>query len=293
MDIIDAIDLYTQYLLVEKGLLPNSMKSYQEDLKHFFILFPDKKKVDDLYGNDLSDYFKDQLSKGLSVSTALRRLSSIKGFYTFLAKEGYYKDVIPEFETPKKPKRLPSCLSIEEVEALLDAPNLESKEGIRDRAMLETMYATGLRVSELLLLEKNNVNLIRGIVKVMGKGAKERQIPLGDFASEYISKYLLEVREKSPNRKSKYLFLNKAGNPISRVYFFKMIKKYSALAGINKDISPHTIRHSFATHLLEAGTELRLVQQMLGHTNIATTQIYTHVSTKRILSAYDLYMKKK
>jgi integrase/recombinase XerD len=159
--------------------------------------------------------------------------------------------------------------------------------------MLETMYASGLRVSELLALEKGRINFKKAIITVFGKGAKERKVPLGDFAIEYIQKYDKEVRKLNPGKDSKYLFLNRYGEPLSRQYFFKQIKKYALEAGIETPISPHTLRHCFATHLLENGAQLRAVQEMLGHANIATTQIYTHISTKRILSAYDLYMKGK
>ncbi len=293
MEINDAIELFNQYILVEKGLQPMTLKNYQEDFKMFFLYFPNKKSVDDLYGTDLLDFFKYELASGLSASTALRRLSSTRSFYLFLSKEGYLKDSIPDIEPVKKPSRLPTCLSLEEVEDLLEAPDLTKKEGIRDRAMLETMYATGLRVSELLSLERGKVDLKRGIVEVFGKGAKQRKVPLGEVAIEYIGKYITEVRNSNTGKSSKYLFLNKFGEPISRVYFFKMIKKYAAQAGIKENISPHTLRHCFATHMLENKAELRVVQELLGHTNIATTQIYTHISTKRILNAYDLYMKDK
>ena len=157
--------------------------------------------------------------------------------------------------------------------------------------MLELMYASGLRVSELLALEKKNLNRIKGMVMVFGKGAKERKVPVGEFAMEYVNKYIDEVRPRYAKNGSKFLFLNRKGEPLSRVYFFKQIRKYAEQAGIKKTISPHTLRHCFATHMLEGGAQLRAVQEMLGHTNIATTQIYTHVSTKRILSVYDLHMK--
>ena len=293
MDISDAIELYSQYILVEKGLLPSTLNNYKEDLYHFFQFFPNKKTTDDLYGTDLMDYFHHQLANGKTVSTALRRLSSTKSFYNFLAKEGYIHDEIPELETVKKPTHLPDCLSEQEVEALLNAPDMEKDDGIRDKAMLETMYSSGLRVSEIIALEVKNVNLNRGVIQVFGKGAKERKVPLGDYAIEYINIYINEVRNKNKNKSSKYLFLSKYGEPITRQYFFKMIRKYAVQAGIDRNISPHILRHSFATHLLENDADLRAVQEMLGHTNIATTQIYTHVSSRRITSIYDTYMKGK
>ena len=293
MEINDAVDLFQQYLLVEKGLSKQTVTSYLEDLKQFFLYFKDKKYVEDLDGDDLIIFLRYENAIGKAASTSIRRLSSTKNFYIFLKKEGYFKGEIPDIDTPRKPERLPNCLSVEEVEELLNAPDLDKPEGIRDRAMLETMYASGLRVSELLALERSKVNLKKAIVTVYGKGAKERKVPLGDFAIEYIKKYIDEVRYKNPGADTKYLFLNRYGKPISRVYFFKQIKKYAEQAGIETSVSPHTLRHCFATHLLENGAQLRAVQEMLGHANIATTQIYTHISTKRILSAYDLYMKRK
>ena len=292
MDINDAIENYSQYVLIEKGLTPITLKNYQDDLKQFFLYYPDKRDTRDLLGTDVLDFFRHELSLGLSVSTCLRRLSSIKGFYAFLNKEGIISEEVPEMDSIKRPQHLPTCLSIEEVEELLNAPDMLTPDGIRDKAMLETMYASGLRVSELLNLEMSNINLNAGIVTIHGKGAKERKVPLGDFAKDYILTYINEVRSVMKHIKDKkYLFLNKYGEQLSRQYFFKAIKKYAAKAGITKSISPHTLRHCFATHLLENKADLRVVQELLGHTNIATTEIYTHISTKRILSAYDTYMK--
>lgn len=291
MDLVDAVDMFQQYLLVEKGLSRQTVKNYLDDLKQFFAYFKDYKYVEDLSGGDLKVFLVHQLNSEKEVSTALRRLSSTKQFFYFLKREGHFYDEIPDIEAPKKPSRLPVCLSIEEVEALLDAPDLTTDSGIRDKAMLELMYASGLRVSELLSLEKKNLNVNKNIVNVFGKGAKERKVPVGDFAMEYVLKYINEVRKKYAKEGTKYLFLNRSGKPLSRVYFFKQIRKYADQAGIDKVISPHTLRHCFATHMLEGGAQLRAVQEMLGHTNIATTQIYTHVSTRRILSVYDMHMK--
>ena len=215
----------------------------------------------------------------------------MRNFFLFLKRDGYYQGVIPDIETPKKPKYLPNCLTEDEVEALLNAPDLSTPSGLRDKAMLETMYSSGLRVSELLSLEKAQVNLSKGIITVFGKGAKERKVPIADYAVEYIQEYIKEVRNKSEFKSSKYLFLSKKGEPLSRVYFFKQVKKYSLQAGIETNVSPHTLRHSFATHLLNHGAQLRIVQSMLGHTNIATTQIYTHVSSEKLKSDYDKMMK--
>lgn len=293
MEINDAANLFAQYLLVEKGLSKKTVDAYLTDLKLFFKYFKDKKDTEDLNPYDINSFMLYGASLGRKPSTTLRRAASIKHFYLFLKKDGYYNDEIPEIEGPKKEKILPTYLSVEEVERLLDAPNMKSPSGIRDKAMLELMYASGLRVSELLELEKANINLKKGIVIVFGKGAKERKVPMGDFALEYVVKYINQVRGKFHGADSKYLFLNKKGKPLSRVYFFKQIKKYASEVGIEKEISPHTLRHCFATHLLEGGAQLRTVQEMLGHANIATTQIYTHVSKNRIISAYDLFINKK
>lgn len=291
MEIVDAVDLFHQYVLVERGLSPQTWVSYLEDIQQFFDYFSNKKDTSDLLETDLYEFLKYELAIGKTVSTAVRRLSSTRSFYLFLKKEGYYEGNIPEIETPKKPKRLPNCLSEDEIERLLEAPDLETPSGIRDRAMLETMYASGLRVSELLNLKRKNINLNKGIITVFGKGAKERKVPIAGYAIDYIHKYLVEVRNKSEHRTSDYLFLNKNGDALSRIYFFKIVRKYSELAGIETPISPHTLRHSFATHLLNHGAQLRMVQEMLGHTNIATTQIYTHVSSEKLKSDYDKIMK--
>ena len=264
MEIIDAIDNYHQYILVEKGLSPQTWDSYLEDLQAFFNYFADKKTTDDLLETDLYEFLKYELSIGHSVSTALRRLSSTRSFYLFLKKDGIFQGNIPDIETPKKPKHLPNCLSEEEVDALLAAPDISSPSGLRDKAMLETMYSSGLRVSELLKLEKGQVNLTKGIITVFGKGAKERKVPIADYAIDFIKQYIKEVRNKGKNKGSKILFLSLKGEPLSRVYFFKQVKKYSELAGITTNVSPHTLRHSFATHLLNHGAQLRIVQGMLG-----------------------------
>ena len=292
MRIDDAIDLFNQYILVEKGLSTQTAKNYLDDLKQF-IAYIDKQYVEELEGDDLEAFLKYQISSGLSIATSLRRLSSIRSFFLFLKRENYYAGEIADIPSIKKPEHLPNCLSVEEVEMLLDAPDMTKESGIRDKAMLELMYASGLRVSELLNLEKSKLNIKRGIVTIYGKGAKERKVPVGDFALSYVVKYIDEVRVNNKGASSKYLFLNREGKSLSRQYFFKQIRKYAEQCGIDVVISPHTLRHCFATHLLENGAQLRMVQEMLGHSNIATTQIYTHISTKRIISAYDLYMKRK
>ncbi len=293
MEISKAEELYWQYLRVEKGVGPMTIKDYQEDLTLFFREFPDITDTSDLKIRYITDFMTIQSEAGLSAPTILRRLSATRNFFLFLSSEKIIDLDIPKLKGPKLPKKLPLVMTEEEVDDLLEAPNMSKKSGIRDRAMLEVMYSSGLRVSELVSLKLKQIDFENGIIIIIGKGNKQRSIPIGEFALEYLNRYIQEVRSKSRFRKSNYVFLNKSGEPISRVYFWKQIKAYAEKAGIDKDISPHTLRHCFATHLLENGADLRMVQEMLGHSNIATTQIYTHVSSKRIMSAYDKYGLRK
>lgn len=292
MELSDAIDLYFQYLRVEKGVSNDTIKSYAYDLKEFFAALP-KETTEDMLPVDISDFVRVQLKNGLSVATILRRISSTRNFYLFLEREKIIDFAVKDFEKPRGIKRLPKTLTVEEVEDLLDAPDLSKDEGFRDRTMLELMYSSGLRVSELLSLKVKQINLSKGIIDVIGKGNKQRKVPIGEYASEFVKKYIEEIRPHNKGKSSPYLFLNRYGQPLSRQFFFIQIRKYAAQAGIEEDISPHTLRHCFATHMLENGAELKALQEMLGHTNLSTTQIYTNVSTKRILSAYDLFTKRR
>ena len=294
MEIKECIDKYVQYLRVERGLAKNTIDSYVSDIMHFFAYFGAAKVTsDDLLISDLTDYMRKQASDGLKPSTIARRLSSTRRFYLFLMREKIINFDIPKIDPPRKIKKLPTFLTYDEVERLLAAPSKKSPDGIRDQAMLEIMYGTGLRVSELVHLSLSSVNIKKGYITVIGKGDKERIIPVGDYALNALNKYLSEIRIHNPGRRSPYIFLNRYGKPLSRQFFFLRIKKYALKAGIEKNISPHTLRHSFATHMLNNGAELRAVQEMLGHSKIATTEIYTHVTTSRILSAYDTYLKNK
>ena len=292
MELTDAIDLYFQYLRVEKGVSNDTIKSYAYDLNEFFKAL-DKNSTDDFLPTDINDFIKLQSKKMMSSATIARRLSSTRNFYLFLEKEHILKEPLIESEKPHTIKRLPKVLSEDDVEKLLEAPDMDKPEGQRDRAMLEIMYSSGLRVSELINLKVRQINTEKGIIDVIGKGNKERKVPIGEYALDFLKKYLEEGRRKNKGRKSDYLFLNRYGEHISRQYFFMQVKKYAEQVGVNPEISPHTLRHCFATHMLEHGAELRAVQEMLGHSNIATTQIYTNISSKRILSAYDLYSNRK
>lgn len=292
MDINRAKELFFQHLRVEKGLSNDTILSYAYDIKEFLKEF---KYTDtaEIQPTDIGDFIRIQSKKEMSTSTISRRLSCLKNFYLFLEKEDFVHVPMMDVEAPKGVKHLPSILSVEQVEKLLEAPDLSKAEGQRDRAMLEIMYASGLRVSELLSLKMKNISLERNIINVIGKGNKQRKVPFGDFAKEYLVKYLEHGRKKNPGSRSELVFLNRYGKEVSRQYFFLQIKKYADQVGIKEDISPHTLRHCFATHLLESSADIRTVQEMLGHSNIATTQIYLNISTRRILEAYDLYSKRK
>ena len=292
MTLNEASELYFQFLRVEKGVSNETIQNYLYDLRQFFTIL-NKQTTEDLRSDDIQEFVRIQTQNMLSVPTILRRISCTKNFYLFLEKEHIISFQIDLLDKPKGAKKLPVCISMEEVESLLEAPNLDKPEGQRDKAMLEVMYSSGLRISELLSLRLKQLNFERGMIKIIGKGDKERIVPIGEYAMEYLLKYINDGRKKNPGKNSEYIFLNRYGEPVSRVYFFKQVKKYAQQADIMVEISPHTLRHCFATHMLENGAELRAVQEMLGHANIATTQIYTNISTKRILSAYDLYSKRK
>jgi integrase/recombinase XerD len=291
MKIIDAYDLYIQYIIVEKGLTNQTVDCYKDDLDIFFK-FINAEDTDQLSFSNIDDFISFLSSNGKSSKTIVRRATTVRSFFYFLQQENIIKHESTIIEMPKIGDYLPTVLSTEEVEELFDVIDLTTKEGIRDRAMLELMYACGLRVSELLTLKKSAISSTLNCLKIKGKGNKERLVPIGDYAIEYLNLYVEEVRKSNPGKNTDYIFLNKYGKPLTRQFFWQQIKKYAALANISSNISPHTLRHSFATHLLENGAELRMVQDMLGHSKISTTQIYTHISSKRILSIYDMYMNK-
>ncbi len=290
MLINEVKDEFLSYLIVERGDSKATIDNYSIDLDQF-ISFEENKDISLLKREDISDFINYLSSKGLKTSSIIRRSTVIRLFYIYLNKEKLIDVPLTGLYLPKNEKHLPSVLSTDEVDALLDCFDLTKEVEIRDKAMLETMYASGLRVSELLSLELGNINFVQGYIKTKGKGSKERIIPIGEFALEYLSLYIDKVRRCNVGYKTKYVFLNKEGKPISRQYFWRKVKEYALRANIYTEISPHTLRHSFATHLLENGANLREVQEMLGHSKIETTQIYTHISTKRIISAYDQFMK--
>ena len=278
-------EAFFDYLKVEKGLSKNTLCAYAHDLNKY-LDYLSREGIDAPAGitrKDINDFLFSLRGSSAPVSIS-RILSTIKGFHKFLVREkitGFDPAVL--IESPRTGRKIPEFLTLEEVFRVLKAPDLEKRHGIRDRAILEIMYATGLRVSEVSWLKVSDVNLEIGFLKCKGKGSKERIVPLGKAAQNFLRKYLNEARPSFlAGKVSLYLFVGQGGRRLSRQSIWKAIKKAVKTAGITKRVSPHTLRHSFATHLLEGGADLRSVQEMLGHSSINTTQIYTHINQKRL-----------
>jgi len=282
---------FIYYLSVERGLADNTLESYQRDLKKY-LLFLKEQNVKDFSSTSrtlISQYLLQERNKGLSPSTLSRNLASIRSFYQFLLMEHIIQEnPAIELESPKTEKKLPKVLSFQDMEVLLEQPKTKETIGIRDKAMLELLYATGIRVSELVHLNISNLNIKMGFVRCEGKGSKERMIPLGTLAIRSLQEYLQNGRSRLVKQvEEKALFINQHGKRLTRQGFWKILKKYALKAGISSEITPHTLRHSFATHLLENGADLRSVQEMLGHADISTTQIYTQVTRQKIKEVYN------
>jgi len=290
----DLLADFLNYINVEKGLAKNTIEAYRRDLEKFMV-FLTKMGVDafsSVKRADITDFLMNQKDKNLTATTLSRNLVSIKMLFRFLAREKFIKeDVAGIIESPKIWKKLPDALSIEEVEALLDAPDLKTPQGMRDKAFLELMYATGMRVSEAAGLKNVDINMDVGFLKCMGKGQKERIIPLGKKAKEAIALYRDKVRPEltKKNPQEPHLFVNRFGRKISRQSLWSVVKSCAGKAGVKKRLTPHTLRHSFATHLLERGADLRIVQELLGHSDISTTQIYTHINKDRLKGIHQKY----
>lgn len=292
MTLIDAFENFLQYCRFEKTLTNQTIQDYKEDFLQFQRYYPNKNELTDLNKNDLNDFSYDQALNGLSPATIARRIATIKNFYMFLESDNLAKGIISEEITiPKKDKTLPQVLSEEEINQLLNAPDLTSEKGIRDYAVLEILYSCGLRVSEAANLQINQINEQEEIINILGKGKKERIVPIRKSALKAVKTYISEVRNKHLVIDKKAVFIGKNGKRMSRQTLYNIVVNNAKLAGIQKEIHPHTLRHSFATHLLDNGADLRVVQELLGHTNIGTTQIYTHLTTKTLVKSYDLYRK--
>jgi integrase/recombinase XerD len=287
------LDQFLHYILVEKGLSKNTIDAYSHGLNRF-LDYLRRKGIQEIPGIsklDVRAFLIGLKRQGLSTKSVVRNLVAIRSFFRFLIQEGILDaNPIEELESPKIEKKLPEILNLKEVEQLLEQPNAQTPIGIRDRTMLEVLYATGMRVSELTQLPIHQVNLEGGYVLVFGKGSKERIIPIGIEAMKWIALYLNTAREKlAKGKESPSLFINRSGRGMSRQQFWKSIKAYGRRAGILKRITPHLLRHSFASHLLERGADLRSVQIMLGHADISTTQIYTHVTGERLKKIHRRY----
>ncbi len=289
----NLIEQFLDYLSVERGLSLNTIKGYRQDLSKFakYLDSCGIRKMKEATRNEISKYLYFLKDNGLATGSIARNLAAIKMFYRFLVAERIMKeDTAGMLESPRLLKGLPEVLNMSEVTKMLELPGGKGLLGPRDRAILELMYATGMRVSEVSDLTLSNLNLDVGFIRCTGKGGKERIIPVGRQAKAAVTKYLAKSRPKLSRRaQEEHIFLSRLGKRISRQSLWKMLKKYTNLAGIKRKITPHTLRHSFATHLLEKGADLRSVQEMLGHADISTTQIYTHVNKARLKGIHKRY----
>ena len=280
------IDQYLNYLLIEKGLSGTTLESYSSDITRYRD-FLNENKIRRISESDTALILKHMIAlrnAGLNARSRARHLVAIRGFYRFMVHEKIIShDPARLVDLPKTSLKLPDVLSVDEVSQLLETPDTDNPRGARDCAMLELLYAAGLRVSELVNLKMQDVNLEAGFVRVFGKGSKERVVPIGLHANEKINAYVQKSRlALLKTRASPYLFVARAGKPLTRQGFWKLLRKYAVQAQLNKKVTPHSLRHSFASHLLEGGADLRAVQVMLGHVDIATTQIYTHVARRQL-----------
>lgn len=290
-DFLDReLPTYLDHLAVERGLSPASVAAYGSDLAHYGRWLGRQGLSSRLSRGDLGRYLREQRARGLSSRSAARSLSALRGFYAFAAAHlGHREDPTAHLQSPRPGLALPKALSEEEVEALLSAPDVSTPLGLRDRAMLELLYASGLRVSEIARLPRERVDLEAKILRVTGKGGKERLVPFGRSAATWLARYLESVRPSLDRRGAAALFLSARGAAMTRQRFWQLVEKYGRKARLRGKLTPHSLRHSFATHMLEHGADLRALQMMLGHADISTTQIYTQVSRSRLRGVYDRF----
>ncbi|HMO51398.1 MAG TPA: site-specific tyrosine recombinase XerD [Kiritimatiellia bacterium] len=287
------LESFLDYIALEKGLRPNTRSSYQTDLGDFLGWLHRRKltTLNDVTRRHIMDYLLELREKNRAPTTLARRLVAIRMFFRYLEQEGLLAANITEaMDAPRLWKILPETLSVAEVERLLKAPDLTKPQGLRDRAMLELLYGSGLRISELVGLTLDDLFPDARYLKCMGKGRKERVVPFGQSAEMYVNRYLSEVRPGwNRDPRQRHLFISRRDQPLSRKTMWARVKRYARFAGVDRDISPHTLRHSFASHLLANQAPLRVIQEMLGHADIATTQIYTHVDSARLKSVHQRY----
>ncbi len=280
------IEKFLDSLWLEKGLSDNTLKAYRNDLTSFSDWVSEQgKSLVAIRREDVLRYLSDRMSRGLKARSTARCLSCLRALYRYLLREQLIKeDPTLQVENPKLPRPLPDTLTENDVERLLAAPDLETHIGMRDRTMLEVLYACGLRVSELVGLRLSEINLRQGVIRIVGKGSKERLVPMGEEAINWLQRYLAEVRPEllKKNLAQDVVFPSNRGVAMTRQTFWHRIKEHARVAGVNKKLSPHTLRHAFATHLLNHGADLRVVQLLLGHSDLSTTQIYTHIAQHRM-----------
>ena len=282
---INTINVFIDVLWMENGLSQNTLNAYRTDLTGLGVFLADKKVVlDTATQADLLEYLTLRIESGAKPRSSARLLSSIKRFYQYLIREAHISaDPSAQIEAPKLGRSLPDTLTEQEVEKLLDTVDTSHPEGLRDRTMFEVLYATGLRVSELVGLTVDQVNMRQGVLRIFGKGNKERMVPLGEIALDWLEQYMQESRAAIlKKRVSNAMFPSRKSDSMSRQAFWYIIKRYAKQAGIQTPLSPHTLRHAFATHILNHGADLRVVQMLLGHSDLSTTQIYTHVAQERL-----------
>jgi integrase/recombinase XerD len=289
---VQLVDAYLDHLRVERRLAEHTLESYARDLNVLTRFAEGKnRQLDQLNRADLAAFVRHLMQSGLSPRSVSRTVAAVRGFYRFLALDRRIEDnPADQLRGPRAWPALPKFLSIDEVDELIAQPDVSTALGLRDRALIEVLYATGMRVSELLALALGDVNTAGHYLTCVGKGAKERLVPIGDAAAGWVERYVSVARpEILGKRSSKRLFLNARGGPLSRVGFWKILKAYGLAAGLARSLSPHVLRHSFATHLLERGADLRAIQAMLGHADLSTTQIYTHILEARMREVYDRF----
>jgi tyrosine recombinase xerD len=291
----EALAEYIIYLKIERGLSANTVTSYKRDIEKYLTFLMEKKitQLDEVSRFEILDFLQTLRQSGAADNSIIRMVSSLRKFHQYVKRESIVSDdPMQLIDTPKKASTLPKAISPQAVEQLLEAPDTTTPLGVRDRTILELMYATGLRISELVNLKLSDMHLTMGFIQTMGKGEKERIIPLGEFANQWLEYYLdgarVYLQDQSPET-SEYVFLNSRGKSLSRQGVWKKVKQLALEAGIDQNVTPHTLRHSFATHLLENGADLRMVQELLGHADISTTQIYTHITKTRLKQVYSDY----
>jgi integrase/recombinase XerD len=287
-----VIDTYLAYLRDVRRMSPNTVENYARDLAQLGA-FAERtgKAIEALDRRDLESFVRDLMASGLSPRSVARTVACVRGFYRFVAIEQKLpENPADDLRSPRAWAALPKSISLEDIDRLLAQPDTATPLGLRDKALIEVLYATGLRVTELLTLRAGDLNIEEGYLTCIGKGDKQRMVPMGHDAAAWVTKYLQSGRPQLvKKRASPWLFVNSRGGPLSRVGFWKLLKEYGKAAGIGRGLSPHTLRHSFATHLLERGADLRMIQVMLGHADLSTTQIYTHVLEARLRAVYEKF----